>query len=214
MHEKIQAIPQRGVIMEAETVTATPTAISENLLPETETSAAQSTSTVTLAESLQQLSQVLSQIRSQIMSQRVISEVATVSMVPVAVLRKSAVPLLTTSLSVVYIWFGLLKVAGMSPVLPLIQGTYPQFPEPLFIHTLGVAEVIIGLLILNRRTQGIAIVALWIHMGGIFSGLIIQPGLYFTGGNVLELGMYGEFVIKNIVLISGSLVVLMHQRKE
>jgi putative oxidoreductase len=185
--------------------------LAESPFKEEDPTTSQPTPTDSLAESVHQLFHVLSQIRAQIMSRRVISEVSAASAIPVSAIKNWAVPFLATSISLVYIWFGLLKIAGASPVAPLIQATFPQFPEPIFTFSLGVVEVIIGICILNRKTRNVAVIALWMHLGGIFFGVLAHPSLYFTGGNVLDPSMYGEFVAKNIVLLAGSLVILMHK---
>lgn len=120
---------------------------------------------------------------------------------------KFAIPLLAFSLALVYIWFGYLKAIDASPVKYLIEVCFPYFPEPLFIHVLGIGEVIIGLGFLFKKTRKISSVLLVFHMLGIFVGFITNPSIYFNHGNLILLTTYGEFVAKNVVLITGALVV-------
>jgi hypothetical protein len=47
----------------------------------------------------------------------------------------------------------------------------------------------------------------WLQMAGTFLVLVLQPDVAFQGGNPLLLTTEGEFVIKNLVLITAGLVV-------
>lgn len=114
---------------------------------------------------------------------------------------------LALSLAIVYVWFGVLKIIDASPVLYLLTTCFPFFPEPLFLHVLGIGEVIIGLGLLFPKTRRIAAFLIVPHMAGIFIGLLLKPSVYFVNGNLLLLTTYGEFVVKNIVLIAGALVI-------
>ena len=44
------------------------------------------------------------------------------------------------------------------------------------------------------------------HLCGTFLALVMEPGLAFQDGNPLLLTTIGEFVVKNVVLISAALV--------
>ena len=112
--------------------------------------------------------------------------------------------LIKYSLSIVYIWFGLLKVLGVSPVQNLVQGTYPSFPEPTFMMVLGIWEVAVGILLLNRKTLKLGILLMWLQMGGIFFGVLLSPSYYFQNMNLLFLSANGEFVVKNLTLLAAS----------
>jgi uncharacterized membrane protein YkgB len=115
--------------------------------------------------------------------------------------------LLRISLAIVYIWFGALKIAGVSPVSDLIRSTYPSFPEPFFITFLGIWEVVIGIGLLFKFFLRLTLLLLWLQIAGIFLGCILVPYLYFAYQNPLLLGVNGEFVIKNLVLVAASIVV-------
>lgn len=108
------------------------------------------------------------------------------------------------SLAIVYIWFGTLKVLGASPVTDFVKTTYPTFQESNFFIFLGLWEVAIGFLIMFRKTIKLGIVLMWLQLGGIFMGMILNPSLYFSGMNVFLLNTNGEFVIKNLVLTSAG----------
>lgn len=112
--------------------------------------------------------------------------------------------LIKYSLALVYIWFGLLKVLGVSPVAGLVKDTFTSFPEPMFLTVLGVGEIVIGLLLLSRKTVKLGVFLMWAQIAGIFIGVVLNPILYFSGANLLYLGTYGEFVVKNFVFIAAG----------
>lgn len=119
-------------------------------------------------------------------------------------MKVNSLNLIKYSISIVYIWFGLLKILNLSPLYPLIKATYPMFPEPIFLISLGVGEVIIGLLLLNRKTLKLGLILMWFQMGGIFFGVVLSPSNYFQNLNPLILSSNGEFVVKNLVLLAAS----------
>ena len=51
------------------------------------------------------------------------------------------------------------------------------------------------------------------HLCGTFLVLVMQPELAFQNGNPLLLTTIGEFVIKNVVLISAALVLAARLRE-
>lgn len=125
--------------------------------------------------------------------------------------KSTALLLLRLSLGLVFIWFGALKIFGVSPVVGMIQTAYPSFPEPVFIIFLGVWEMLIGLGFIFNRMIKATVALMWLQMAGIFYCLIIAPQLFFQNGNPFLLTADGEFVIKNIVLLAASVVVLTHR---
>lgn len=125
----------------------------------------------------------------------------------VAFLRRWSLPLLRISLGIVYVWFGALKIAEASPVLGLIRNLYPSYPEPMLCTLIGFWEVLIGLGFLSGKFLRTTIVLMLVQMGGVMSGLVMRPDLFFQNSNPLLLTYDGEFLIKNLVLISASLVV-------
>jgi uncharacterized membrane protein YkgB len=124
-----------------------------------------------------------------------------------AFMARHGIQFLRVSLAIVFIWFGALKLVGRSPVADLVAGTLPWFlPEPTVI-AIGVLEVLIGLGLLFRVALRATLLLFWLQMGGTFLVLVMQPGRAFQGFNPLLLTTEGEFVIKNLILISAGLVV-------
>jgi len=128
-----------------------------------------------------------------------------------AVTRYS-LPLLRVSLGVVYIWFGALKLSDSTPVAELIGKTVPFIPEHIFVPALGAMEVVVGLGLVIGRQLGLIALFMMGHLAGTFLVLIELPGESFQNGNPLLLTMTGEFVMKNVVLITAGLVLITHAR--
>lgn len=114
--------------------------------------------------------------------------------------------LLRISLAVIFIWFGLLKPLGMSPAEDLVKETVYWFPPEIFFPLLGWWEVAIGVGLLFRPLIRVALFLLFLQMPGTLLPLFLRPEACFTSipfGLTLE----GQYVIKNMVLISAAIVV-------
>ncbi|WP_081211716.1 hypothetical protein [Salegentibacter sediminis] len=114
-------------------------------------------------------------------------------------------PLLRISIAVVFIWFGALKVVFDSPAQELIAATVFWFDPEIFIPILGVWEVLIGLLMLSRKTIRIAVILLFLQMPGTFLPLIILPEVCFEDFPFV-LTTEGQYIIKNLVIIAAAIV--------
>jgi uncharacterized membrane protein YkgB len=124
-----------------------------------------------------------------------------------SLLRRWSLPALRVSLGVVFVWFGALKIAGATPVTDLVADTVYWFDPDWVVPMLGWAEVVVGAgLVLRIWLRGV--LALFVaQMAGTFLVLVIQPEVAFRDGNPLLLTVEGEFVIKNLVLLSAGLVI-------
>ena len=122
-------------------------------------------------------------------------------------LQRYGIPLLRISLGVVFIWFGALKVFDVSPVSDLVRRMAYLIPQDTFLLVLGVFEITVGVLLLTGRLLRLALALFCIQMAGTFLVLAVLPGVAFQDGNPLLLTVEGEFVVKNLVLLSAGLVV-------
>jgi uncharacterized membrane protein YphA (DoxX/SURF4 family) len=129
-----------------------------------------------------------------------------------ALLHRFAPLALRVSLGLVFIWFGALKIMGDSPVTALIAATVPWVPAGVLLPTLGWVEVVIGVSLLIGWPRQLTLLALASHLTGTFLTFIVAPQLMVQHGNPLLLTSNGEFVLKNLVLITSALVLLAHQR--
>jgi len=112
------------------------------------------------------------------------------------------------SLATVFFWFGVLKVANVSPVTNLLRAAIPFLAETPYLEALGIAEIVIGVgLLMNRLTKQATIMMI-LHLLGTLSLFIIAPRLIFAPAFPV-LTMDGEFVLKNVVLITSALVIML-----
>lgn len=119
----------------------------------------------------------------------------------------SGVRVLRISLAVVFIWFGLLKVIGRSPVADLVAHTVYWVSPDFFVPFLGGWELFVGIGLLCGVATRAVLFLFWLQLAGTFLVLVLRPEIAFQNGNPLLLTTEGEFVIKNIVLISAGIVV-------
>lgn len=121
-------------------------------------------------------------------------------------MARNGIRMLRWSVALVFIWFGGLKTVGISPAQELVARTVYWLPPELFIPVLGWWEVLIGLGLLYRPLTRLAIALLFLQMPGTFLPLILLPDICFTSipfGLTIE----GQYIIKNLVLISAAIVV-------
>lgn len=96
---------------------------------------------------------------------------------------------------------------GVTPVTDLIAATVYWVDPDWFVVSLGVVEMLVGAGLVLRRAMRIILAVFLAQMAGTFLVLILLPDIAFQDGNPLKLTMEGEFVIKNLVLLSAGLVV-------
>ncbi len=127
-----------------------------------------------------------------------------------------ALPLLRISLAINYIWFGALKIFDVSPVANLVAKTIPFLPKKFVVRGIGVWEVAIGLALLFRVALRATLFLFFLQLIGTFLTFIVRPQDTFKNGNPLLLTEEGEFVLKNLILLSAGLAVgsTVHRRRE
>jgi uncharacterized membrane protein YkgB len=124
-----------------------------------------------------------------------------------AFLARVGVPLLRISIGIVFVWFGLLKIFDVSPVSELVAKTIYWFDPDFVVPALGAFEVFVGVCLIAGRLMRIALPLLVLQMAGTFLVLVMHPDVAFQNGNPFLLTVEGEFVIKNLVLLSAALVI-------
>jgi putative oxidoreductase len=122
-------------------------------------------------------------------------------------LERIALPLLRLSLGVVFVWFGILKITGQTPVSELVADTVFWVDPRWFVPLLGVFEVLVGLGLFLGKGLRIVLALFVLQMMGTFLVLVVQPEVAFQGRNPLLLTTEGEFVVKNLVLLSAGLLI-------
>ena len=124
---------------------------------------------------------------------------------------RNGVRLLRISLGVVFLWFGVLKFfPGLSPAQDLAARTievlsFGLVPASISVPLLAVWECAIGLGLIFRLWMRLTLLLLFVQMVGTITPLFVFPAetwLQFPIAPTLE----GQYIIKNIVLISAGLV--------
>lgn len=126
-------------------------------------------------------------------------------------MARIGVPALRVSLAIIFVWFGLLKPLGLSPAGPLVEATVswmPVFSPSQWVGVIGWWEVLIGVTFLFRPTLRIAIALLALQMTGTFLPLVMLPDVTFQAGRYPFVPtIEGQYIIKNLLIISAALVV-------
>jgi uncharacterized membrane protein YphA (DoxX/SURF4 family) len=126
-----------------------------------------------------------------------------------AVLRRHGPDVMRWTLGIVFVWFGALKVLNVTPVAGLVADTLAFVPIPasVVVPALGVFEIVAGILLVAGRLLRPVLAVLTGHLVGTFLVLVTQPHVAFQDGNPFLLTTEGEFVVKNLVLIAGTLLI-------
>jgi uncharacterized membrane protein YphA (DoxX/SURF4 family) len=120
--------------------------------------------------------------------------------------------LLRVSLGTVFLWFGALKFfPGLSPAQGLATRTIGALtgglvPPDVSLPVLAAWECVIGLGLLAGRGLRAILLLLWVQMLGTLAPMFLFPAEVFVRvpwAPTLE----GQYIIKNVVLVSASLVV-------
>ena len=121
--------------------------------------------------------------------------------------RQISVPFARFSLFVVYFWFGILKVFGMSPASPLVQAlferTVPFMSFQVFIILFGLFECLLGIMFLISRLDRIALILLGLHMIATWMPLFVLPEATWSG--FLTPTLEGQYIIKNLLIIAAAM---------
>ncbi len=120
-------------------------------------------------------------------------------------------PAARIALFIIFFWFGILKPLGLSAAETLVLKTVdwmPLFTAPQWLAIIGWWEMLIGIFFLFRKTTRIAIVLLFLQMGGTFLPLFMLPDITFQPGGVPLLPtLEGQYIIKNLIVIAAALVI-------
>lgn len=126
-------------------------------------------------------------------------------------MRKNGHTWLRFSLGIIFFWFGILKPLGLSPASELVASTVYWFNPTFFVPILGWWEVIIGLCLMYKPLLRIGLFLMAVQMAGTFLPMILLPEVVY-GNTIFELTLEGQYIVKNIVLITAGLVVGSHAR--
>lgn len=126
-------------------------------------------------------------------------------------MRKLGIPSLRISFAIIFIWFGILKPLGLSAAESLLKATVAWMPfgDPgTWLQIIGWWEVVIGICFLFTKTTRIAILLLLLQMAGTFMPLVLLPEIVYQKPWAIYLPtMEGQYIIKNVMIISAALVI-------
>ncbi|MEX0780501.1 MAG: hypothetical protein WD491_12945 [Balneolales bacterium] len=116
---------------------------------------------------------------------------------------------LRISLAIIFVWFGILKPLGLSPASELVKATVgwmPVLSPDQWLSLIGWWEVAIGLSFLHYLTIRLAIALLALQMIGTFIPLVLLPEVTFQVPPYAPT-LEGQYIIKNLLIISAALVI-------
>jgi len=126
--------------------------------------------------------------------------------------RKISVPVARFGLFVVFFWFGVLKVMGLSPAGPLVQQLFERTISFMsfnhFMILFGLFECLIGILFVFPGLERIVIPLLFLHMITTFMPLFLLPSV--TWNSFLVPTLEGQYIIKNLVIIAAAIGIAAH----
>ena len=126
-------------------------------------------------------------------------------------MNRNGLLLLRISMGIVFVWFGMLKFfpdisAAQDLAIRTIELlTFGLVPEMLIINGLALWEVIIGIGLLSGKFMKATLLLLFLQMIGTFTPIFLFPSEVFNHipyAPTLE----GQYIIKNIVIISAAIV--------
>lgn len=122
----------------------------------------------------------------------------------IAFFRRSFIPVARVSIFIVFFWFGLIKLLGLSPASPLAKSLINQtvglqYFDTLFI-ILALLECIIGILFLFPKATRVVIPLLLVHMIIVCSPLVLVPA--YTWQSFMVPTLEGQYIIKNAVVVA------------
>lgn len=112
------------------------------------------------------------------------------------------------ALFIVFVWFGSLKLLGLSPAGPLVTELFnqtlglvlPFLTADAFIVFFGAFEVLIGVLFIIPRMEKIATLLLLPHMLTTLLPLFFLPEITWDG--FLTPSLEGQYIIKNVIILA------------
>lgn len=120
---------------------------------------------------------------------------------------------------IIFVWFGALKVFGVSPATPLVTELLARMMDiipftispDLFVELFGGFEVIIGICFIIPRLQKTGLILLIPHMLTTILPLFLLVDTAWSG--MLTPTLEGQYIIKNIVVIALATSIYIDSKK-
>tara|TARA_B110000977_G_scaffold25631_2_gene31629 strand:- start:9570 stop:10046 length:477 start_codon:yes stop_codon:yes gene_type:complete len=124
----------------------------------------------------------------------------------VTFLGKYALPMARLAFGVIFIWFGGLKVVGLSPAYDLVAATVYWLTPEVIVPLIGLWEVAIGICLLYPPLTRLGLILLAGQMPATFLPLVMLPEVCFTVWPI-GLTLEGQYIIKNLAVISAAFII-------
>ncbi len=131
-------------------------------------------------------------------------------------LKQYSVLLSRISLFIIYFWFGILKVIGLSPASGLVQELFDKtishipllnmMTPGFFVVVFGIFEVIIGILFIIPEKEKWAGRLFFFHMATTGLPIFFLKASVWNG--IFVPTLEGQYIIKNLALIACALTIL------
>lgn len=127
-------------------------------------------------------------------------------------MARYGIVLLRISLGVVFLWFGVLKFfPGLSPAEDLAATTVNRLslglvPPQTAILLIAALETVIGLGLITGVAMRVTLLLLALQMVGTATPIVLFPDQVFQIAPFVPT-LEGQYIIKNLVLISAGLVI-------
>ncbi len=127
-------------------------------------------------------------------------------------MARNGIFLLRLSIAIIFLWFGFLKFfPGVSPAEALAGNSIEILSFGIVSASVGLPilaawECLIGAGMLFTRYMRFTILMLYVQMIGTFSPIVLMPEVVFDG-IPFNLTMEGQYIIKNLIVISAALVI-------
>ncbi|MFC1465347.1 MAG: DoxX family protein [Candidatus Brachytrichaceae bacterium NZ_4S206] len=127
-------------------------------------------------------------------------------------MAQHGITLLRIGLGIVFFWFGFIKlIPGLSPAQDLAARTISMLtfglvPPEISVPVLAIWECLIGLGLISGKFMRVTIFLLLAQMLGTLTPLVLFPGETWTIFPIAPT-LEGQYIIKNIVLVSAALVI-------
>lgn len=129
---------------------------------------------------------------------------STIDLRLIAFFKRTFQPVARVSVFLVFFWFGMIKLLGISPASPLAEALTEktvglQYFDTLFV-IIALLECLVGILFLFPKATRVVIPLLLFHMAVVCSPLLLVPDL--TWQQLFVPTLEGQYIIKNAVVIA------------
>lgn len=126
-------------------------------------------------------------------------------------LRNYADEVARVAFFVIFFWFGILKVFGLSPAGPLVKDLLSVtfldgLPPQTFNAAFGVFEMIVGIMALIPKLERVTFLLLAFHLCTTVMPLFLLPEITWQQQFVPTLT--GQYIMKNLALVSLGMMLL------